>query len=87
MFKGPISVVLFTLVGVSCTTAQPPEAASTPDTAYLAAVREFVRVIVQVSDDSTLPFLLRDSVDPGNGFGFVTSCLRDTGTFTAEERK
>jgi len=85
MLKASIFVVLLTLVGVSCTTAHTSKPASTPDRVYLAAVREFARAIVQVSDNSTLPFFLRDSVDSGIGFGFVTSCLRDTGTFTAAE--
>jgi len=90
MFKASIFVVLLTLVGVSCTTAQAPARASTPDTVYLAAVQEFTRDMVQdrrALDDSTLPFFLEDSVDPGSSFGFLTDCLQDTSTFTSAERK
>jgi hypothetical protein len=70
MFKAPIFVVLLPLVGVSCTTAQTAKPASTPDTVYLAAVQDFARAIVQVSDESTLPFFLEDSVDSGSPFWF-----------------
>jgi hypothetical protein len=86
MLKASIFVVLLPVVGVSCTAAQTPKPASTPDTVYLAAVREFARAITHVQDDSTLPFSLEDSVDPGSSFGFVTDCLRDTGTFTVADR-
>jgi hypothetical protein len=86
MLKASIFAVLLLLVAVSYTTAQAPNPVSTPDTVYLAAVREFARDIVQLPDDSTLPFFLEDSVDPGSSLGFVTSCLRDTGTFTVAER-
>jgi hypothetical protein len=86
MFKAPISLILFTLVGVSCTTAQIPIADSTPDIVYLAAVREFARTIVATPDESTPPFFLQDSVDDGGSLGFLNDCLQDTGTFTVAER-
>jgi hypothetical protein len=86
MLKASIFAVLLPLVGISCATAQTPKPASPPDTVYLAAVREFARAIMHVKDDSTLPFFLEDSVDPGSSFGFVTDCLRDTGTFTVADR-
>ena len=86
MLKASIFGVLITLVWVSCTTAQIAKPASTSDTVYLAAVRGFARTIVATPDESTPPFFLQDSVDAGSSFGFLNSCLGDTGTFTAPER-
>jgi hypothetical protein len=86
MLRASLSVLLFTLVDVSYTTAQTQKPASTPDTVYLAAVREFARSIVATPYESTPPFFLEDSVDPGSHFGFLNSCLRDSSTFTTPER-
>jgi hypothetical protein len=86
MLRASISVLLFTLVGVSCTTAQTQKRASTLDTVYPAAVRDFARATVQASEDSASPFFLEDSIDPGSYFGFLSRCLEDSSTFTAPER-
>jgi hypothetical protein len=89
MLKAPISVLL-TLVGVLRVTAQTSTPTSTPDTVYLAAVREFARDMVQdrrALADSTSPFFLEDSIDPGSGYDFLTSCLQDSSFFTLLERE
>jgi hypothetical protein len=89
MLRASLSVLLLTLVGVSSTTAQTQKPASTSDTVYLAAVREFAREMVpggRALDDSSQAFFLEDSVDPGSYFGFLNRCLEDSSTFTTPER-
>jgi len=83
MLKDSIFALLFIVVRLPGNTTQPPTPPSAPDTVYLAAVREFAHAL----EDSTLPFFLEDSIDPGSHFDFLKSCLQDTSTFTAAERK
>jgi hypothetical protein len=82
MLKASIFALLFIVVRLPGNTTQPPTPPSAPDTVYLAAVREFAHAL----EDSTLPFFLEDSIDPGSHFDFLKSCLQDTSTFTAAER-
>ena len=89
MFKASIFARLFIAACLPGNTTQTPTPASTPDTVYLAAVREFARDMVRNRrplDDSSQAFFLEDSVDPGSHFDFLTSCLQDTVTFTPAER-
>ena len=78
MLKASIFALLFIVVRLPGNTTQPPTPPpSTLDTVYLAAVREFARAMVQASEDSTPPFFLEDSIDPGSYFDYLNSCLRD----------
>ena len=79
---------LLVAIGVfSSISAQSVVPKNQQDTAYDAALRDFISFAIHSQRDFSDQFILEDSVDGGGHFDFLSACLSDTATFTPDERQ
>jgi hypothetical protein len=85
MFRIALPTLLAATIFTTCTTAS-TKPASLYDDRYYTNVRDFVRFMIHSSRDSA-EFRLEDSVTKQSFPDGVEVCLKDSATFTDEERR